>query len=380
MQNIKKPTWVTGDGTLFVDSLTVLVKRDFAQPLPIGEPASNREVHDRWIISATHLDGRGEKVTTNVALDHQFYDGKSTTVISKVSNSLGAWKGKRFFGNLNLESDHVDCTKLPPADACLSQLIKALYDANKVVGSIECTHGTPIPLSEGEDGIFFNEVKNARIALVDARKIYYADVGQALVESLARDNMGLTVRMNSSQASNVDDRIAHALRLRHEDIGRFPLPDGVPYSEFLKELVEKGLSLGPFEDESLDMESAVRVDAPHQVSKGTTCLLAEAIDRNDIHAITALMSQGADPLLPLMNYVEGDMQHTSPLKKAVLNGQVESLLAVLNNARTHDAPAIVEAFKNISEPKGSDVCRAVNALEAKLTIDRMSKGQHYAPC
>lgn len=380
MKNRKSPTWLLGDGSLFADSISVLVKRDFAQPLGPNAETEGREVHDRWIVSVTHSDGCSNDVTTNIALDHKFYDGKSSTFISNVSNSSGDWKGRNTFSGIDLELKEQDVSGLRSSDACLARIVKGIYDYCKTSSDLICTNGTPIPLSEDEGAVVFKERSKVSLKLFDPVEINYADVGQLLAESTSRNLSSLTLQMNSSSSDDHDAKIAHALKVRHEDISLNALPEGVTYRQFVAALVEKGLPLSAYENNAPDFDLLERDDAPAPPSGGTTCLLAEAIDRNDVTAIGGLMSCGADPLLPLVSRIDGQLVPTTPFQQAVVKGQAEAVVAIVNGADEQGAKALMDAYKLIDEPKTPEVVCAMKAFQARVALISMTKGKKHAPC
>lgn len=380
MKTNKSPTWTIGDGTLFADSLSVLVKRDFAQPLGTNAKFEGREVHDLWILSATHSDGCGNSVTSNISLDHKFYNGKSSTFITNVSNSLGDWKGRNTFSQIDIEKQEPDLSALSNPDACLARIVKGIYDYCRATSGIECSNGTPISLSEDEGAIFFKEQSKISLKLFDPVEINYADVGQLLAESTSGNLNLLTVQMNSMVSDDRGEQVAHAMKVRHEDIGLNQLPDGVTYRQFVAALVDKGLSLEAYENTTPDFDLDDHEEAPVRLIPGTTCLLAEAIDRNDITAIGGLISCGADPLLPLISRVDGQVTQTTPFKSAVLSGQAEAVVAVLNSANDKNAHDLIDAYKSIEQPFSRDVECAMKAFQARVALINMTKGKSPAPC
>lgn len=370
MKRSKNPTWTIGDGSFRARALNVLVSRQ-ANRTSTSPAGSTVQTNDRWIISFDHDDGCGEEINSNISLSHISTSDGNLVTINAITNDQGRWKTASEFEGVNIDQPINPRGSSQVKSFPLLSIVQGIYAQARLLSGWGHLPGSPLDHMAEEGAMMFTHFDNVKLPLFKPEVLCFADVNQTFSDYMANDYSGLGMRMNAGNPPSLDYP-SGALLIRYEAMVEGALPEGVTANEFVSQLVRAGLSLGP-------MDYVEDFGGPDARVRGTTSLLAKAVELDRIDLIEALMLAGADPLQELNRQVATITHVSSPLLNAALSDKFSAVVTIMNHISSDDAEHFRESFNERKAFMSREVADVVYAHQARNCVRELLKLKSPSP-
>jgi hypothetical protein len=342
----KFPTWIVGDGTLFVKEMSVVATRTGGRQFGVGIEIQKYEA-DTYEIALIHDDGKGNSVNSTFQYA-RITDGHSMhTTVQSVSTdgiSINFRDKSSWSNNLPIHLNHHNALA---------------HIANAVYCEILNLAGDALHRKKFEK-VFIGDKKtfrsnNVTLKIMPAKNLGYADIGQFICEAVKNEAYSIFHEFDGGMARKMtifsESSIPLALHTRALHYMHNSGPHGGSYMDkpparaLVEGLVALGLSLDPYEKyEKFDRADDCGLPYEEEYTK-TTTLLEESIEEGNMEMISELIRAGADPMISLFDGVERNGRHHTPLETLLeCSNPAERFGALLLNMDDSQITNIIDHF------------------------------------